>query len=61
VPNKVTKYFKEVKVEMKKVSWPTRNELIGSTTLVIVTVIMLGALIGMWDFVLSRVVNLLIR
>lgn len=61
MPNKITKFFKEVRVEMKKVSWPTRNELMGSTTVVIITVIILGALIGMWDFILSRVINFLIR
>ena len=61
MPNKVTKFFKDVKVELQKVSWPTKNELIGSTTVVIVAVIFLGIAIGIWDFILSRVINFLLR
>lgn len=61
VANRVTKFFKDVKVELKKVSWPTKNELIGSTTVVIVAVILLGIAIGIWDFILSRIINFLLR
>ena len=35
-------------IEMKKVSWPSLNELRGSTVVVIVTVIILSIFIGMW-------------
>ena len=58
--NKFTNFFKDVKVELKKVSWPTRNELIGSTAVVIVAVALLGAIIGIWDFILSRAINFLL-
>ena len=36
---KAKKFTDDVVIEMKKVSWPTRNELRGSTMVVIVTVI----------------------
>ena len=61
MPNKFAGFFKDVKVEMTKVSWPTRNELAGSTSVVIIAVILLAILIGLWDFVLSSLVNVLIR
>ncbi|PIU41697.1 MAG: preprotein translocase subunit SecE [Candidatus Omnitrophica bacterium CG07_land_8_20_14_0_80_42_15] len=61
MPNKFAGFFKDVKVEMTKVSWPTRNELTGSTSVVIIAVILLAILIGLWDFVLSSLVNVLIR
>jgi len=34
----IRQFIREVKVEMKKVSWPTRDELTGSTTVVFITV-----------------------
>lgn len=59
--NKLTVFVKDVKIELKKVAWPTKNELIGSTTVVIIAVILLGIAIGIWDFILSRIINFLLR
>jgi len=59
--NKFTGFFKDVKVELKKVSWPTRSELIGSTVVVIVAVMLLATAIGIWDFVLSNIINFLLK
>jgi preprotein translocase subunit SecE len=50
---KIKKFVNDVVVEMKKVSWPTRNELRGSTTVVIVTVIIIAIFIGIVDRILS--------
>ena len=36
--NKVKEFFREVKVEVKKVVFPSKDELIGSTWVVIITV-----------------------
>ena len=58
---KINNFLKEVKIELKKVSWPNRAELLGSTTVVIVTVSILAVIIGFWDLILSRVINALIR
>jgi len=55
--NKVGNFVKEVKVEMTKVSWPDKNELIGSTIVVLISVALLGAFIGVCDLVLSNIVN----
>ncbi|MFH1411539.1 MAG: preprotein translocase subunit SecE [Candidatus Omnitrophota bacterium] len=54
-------FFSQVKSEMKKVSWPSKNELIGSTVVVLVSTLMLALYIGVCDLVLSRFVNFLIR
>jgi preprotein translocase subunit SecE len=59
--NKVGKFLNEVKTEMKKVSWSTKKELIGSTWIVIVTVFLLAVFIGVIDFIISRAVNSVIR
>ena len=50
---KAKKFFNEVVVEMKKVSWPSRDELRGSTLVVIVTVIIISVFIGLVDRVLA--------
>jgi preprotein translocase subunit SecE len=47
------KFVADVVVEMKKVSWPSWNELKGSTTVVIVTVIILSIFIGVVDRILN--------
>jgi preprotein translocase subunit SecE len=50
---KAKKFVTDVIAEMKKVSWPTRNELRGSTLVVIVTVIIIAIFIGVVDRILS--------
>ena len=53
-------FFSETKQELKKVVWPTRRELTGSTVVVIVTTLMLGAFIGVVDFILSQIIQRII-
>ena len=59
---KVADFFIATESEMKKVSWSSKAELIGSTTVVIVTVFLLALLIFAVDnsvvFLLSRGLNL---
>ena len=59
--NKLKKFIGEVKVELKKVAWPDKDELTGATSVVIVTVLLLAIYIGIWDFPLSKFVRVLIR
>ena len=59
--NKITNFVREVKVELGKVSWSTRSELIASTWVVIVSVAILAVFIGVCDFVLLRVINFILR
>jgi len=59
--NKISQFITEVKVEMQKVSWSTKDELIGSTIVVIVSTLLLALFIGMADVVLSRFVGLILR
>jgi len=52
-------FLKDVRVEAGKVSRPTRDELRDSTTVVIVTVLLVAAFIGIVDQVLNRAVGLI--
>jgi len=56
-----SEFIKEVRVESGKVSWPTRTELRDSTIVVIVTVLLVSAFVGVVDRVLSMGVGLLFR
>ena len=58
---KIQKFFMEVASELKKVSWSTRQELIEATWVVLVSSAVLGVFIGITDFVLSKLVGLLIQ
>jgi preprotein translocase subunit SecE len=59
--SKVKQFINDVVVELKKVSWSTREELMGSTTAVIILVIILAIFIGACDIVLSKIVDMVIR
>jgi preprotein translocase subunit SecE len=59
--NKIKEFFREVKVEVKKVVFPTKEELIGSTWVVIITVIVISLFLGIIDLGLSKVVGIALR
>ena len=54
-------YTKDVRSELAKVSWPTREELRDSTMVVIVTVLLVAAFIGLVDQGLNRAVALIFK
>ncbi len=57
--NKTAQFFNDIKLEMSKVSWPNKDELIGSTIIVIVSLAILSLFIGMCDLFLSKLVNVI--
>jgi preprotein translocase subunit SecE len=58
---KVIQFFREVRVELGKVTWPNRQELIGSTIIVIVLSVIMSIYIGVLDFLLSSLFGRIIR
>ena len=50
-----------VREELKQVSWPSREELIGSALVVFVGVFLLAVFVGVCDFFLSKAAQLLLR
>ena len=50
----IAKYFREVKSEMKKVTWPTKDQLIRQTLVVIVAIIVIGAFILALDLIFGN-------
>jgi len=58
---KLTKFLREVRSEMRKVSWPNRKELITYTIVVIITVIIVSVFTSVVDVLISGFLNLLAR
>ena len=57
----IKQYFQQVSQELKKVSWPTKNELLNSTLVVLVSVTLLAVYVWIADIILSNVMKLIIR
>lgn len=55
--NMLIDYFKEVKVELRKVSWPSREQTKKYTIMVIVVSFIVGLYLTGLDYVLSKVVG----
>jgi preprotein translocase subunit SecE len=55
---RATSYFKEVRAETSKVSWPNRKEIRQSTIVVLITCAILAALIFVIDQVFVRLLGL---
>jgi preprotein translocase subunit SecE len=53
---KPRQFFKEVGAEMRKVAWPTRQEVVAYSIVVLVAVIVVGAAIFAMDYVFTKAV-----
>ena len=59
--DRVKNYLVETKIEMKKVTWPTRSELKDATRVVILATLVLTVFIGIIDQILSGIIKLVFR
>lgn len=59
--NRIKEFFKEVKSEVKKVVYPSKDELVGSTWVVIIAVVVVSLFLGVVDLGLSKLVSRLLR
>ena len=59
--NKGLQFLREVKVELKKVIWPTRKQTLGSTIVVIILVMIIALFLGVVDIGLSSLVRVFIQ
>jgi preprotein translocase subunit SecE len=59
--NAIVKYLKETRAELRKVSWPTREEAFNLTAIVVAVTTAMAAFLGMVDYLFSRFFGLIIR
>lgn len=55
--NKLASYLKEVRLELNKVNWPTREETTRYTVLVVVMSLAVAMFLGGLDYVFSWILN----
>jgi len=48
---KIIQFFKDSHSELRKVVWPTRDDVIASTKVVVVSTVIFAAVLGLVDFV----------
>lgn len=58
---KIGNFATEVRGEMQKVTWSTREEVVGSTTVVLMTMFIISAFIGVCDFIMSFLLATFLR
>ncbi len=56
---KAKQFIEDVRVEMKKVIWPERDQLLNSTVVVIVVSIIFTLFIFFADTIISKIINIL--
>jgi len=56
-PTTPRSYLKEVQGEMKRVAWPPRAEIMNSTVIVVIGVVIMTALIFGFDYLAGGIVN----
>jgi preprotein translocase subunit SecE len=59
--NRIKQFLREVKIETKKVVYPSKDELFGSTWVVIIAVLIISFYLGIVDLGLSKIVKSLLR
>jgi len=57
---KVKQFSREVRVELKKISWPLRKETVASTSVVLIIVLIISFFLGLVDMALSRVIKIIL-
>lgn len=60
IVKKTERFFGELKAELKRITWPTRDQLVSNTIAVLASCILVGAFIAVVDAVLAKVLELFI-
>jgi len=59
--NIIIKYLKETRAELRKVSWPSRQEALNLTLIVVAFTVLMAALLGIIDYIFAWLFGLVIR
>ena len=58
---RIGSYFRELKSELKKVTWPTAKQVRNNTGIVLTAIIMIGVFVALLDFGFLFLVNTLLK
>lgn len=57
--NKIVKFCKECVAELKKVVWPTRDDVISSVKVVVISTIVVAVVLGLLDYLFTEGLRLI--
>ena len=58
--HKVKVFLESIKIELSKVTWPTRKETMATTTVVVVIIFLISVFLGVCDLVLAKLMRLIL-
>ena len=59
--NNARHFLRDAYNELRKVSWLSRKEVLSSTIVIIIFILMVAVFIGFIDFILSRIVGIVLQ
>lgn len=59
-PNALQRFYRETVAELRKVTWPTREEAVNLTRVVLLVIVAVSIFLGLVDFLVSRIFALII-
>jgi preprotein translocase subunit SecE len=59
--NTITRFLRETRSELRKVTWPSRQEATNLTVIVLAVTLTMAASLGLIDYIFSKLFGLLIR
>ncbi|MGA2330328.1 MAG: preprotein translocase subunit SecE [Syntrophales bacterium] len=60
IAEKILRFLKEAKIELKKVTWPTPRQTLASTSVVIIVVIIVSIFLGIVDLGLAKAIRMVL-
>ena len=60
IAEKIVRFLKEAKIELKKVTWPTPRQTLASTSVVIIVVIIVSMFLGIVDLGLAKAIRMVL-
>jgi preprotein translocase subunit SecE len=57
---KITGFFESVKLELDKVTWPSRKETMATTGIVIIIVVLISFYLGACDLILAKLMRMIL-
>lgn len=57
----IKRYFRETKAEMKKVSWPSKKDVVKHTQVVIASIVFIGLALWLVDLAFGGILNFLLK
>ena len=56
-PSRAGEFLRDVKTELKKVTWPTMKEVVGTTIVVLVLVVFFSIYLYIWDVIFAWIIE----